>query len=662
MSKEKGKRKKEKVEVHAAIRPRSGNPPGTDGRSHLAAGWLLFLFPFSFFLFPFSLAGAALDPQIDKPYHLQVVLRIARNRLLTQVFRDQVERQLQDSLQGALGDLAQVEIVHEHPLLKEVEAKGLQAALDGYSALSETKTHFVLIDFVNGRYEIQARQHDGFTGLASPVVRHSSTADRQLVARSAALLIDLDFGLAGTLQIERMKGENVDIKLKGGALGVPLAPWVQKDQVFAVAQVGQAAARERSVRIPWTLLQVQEEPSGPVCHCRVLHRGTDPLPPARGVLGYRCLKLGTTQAPLRLRVVKDDLKTPFPGVQVWIRDRSFEGSGLEYKSTNRDGLVTSERLYEDVAFVELLYERQVLARVPVEIVEDVTVTCPVRVGDAGGTKAQLYERRYLWMKRLSDSRDVAETIVKELNSLRGQASQRAMARAQEGLKALQTDLTDLTMQRDSLRAAGARELPKTAPLDLSKGEELLQELQNRRDELQQYIGDLQKFIAEETDPRRQHWGEMLAQAAHQEREAEFDAAIKLYQQVLAEAGDSPQVREKLDKLTRDWTPPKNEAHARARKFIYETWPRLQTAAQIQAHLNEARKAFEACKENGDRLAPRKLLKTYEAHTALLNKEVDALRPAEREDDQRTAETIVKLTPELKKFNEEVKGYLSKMSP
>jgi hypothetical protein len=166
-----------------------------------------------FFLCPFSFARGALDPETDKPYHLQVVLRIAENRLSTPVFRDQVERQIGDSLRAALGDLARVEIVHQHPLLAEVEAKGLQQALDGYSVLSDTKTHFVLIDFVDGRYEIQARQHDGFTGLASPV-RHSSTADRQLVARSATLLIDQDFGLAGTL--EQVENGRVTVKLKGG--------------------------------------------------------------------------------------------------------------------------------------------------------------------------------------------------------------------------------------------------------------------------------------------------------------------------------------------------------------------------------------------------------------------------------------------------------------
>src|SRR5260370_38923766 len=124
------------------------------------------LFLVSLFLLPVSLARGALDPETDKPYRLQVVLRIAENRLLTPVFRDRVERELRESLQAALGDLASVEVVRQHPLLKEVEAKGLQAALDGYSILSDATIHFVLVAFVDALYEIPARPHARFTSLA----------------------------------------------------------------------------------------------------------------------------------------------------------------------------------------------------------------------------------------------------------------------------------------------------------------------------------------------------------------------------------------------------------------------------------------------------------------------------------------------------------------
>src|SRR5262249_26277832 len=156
-----------------------------------------------------------------------------------------------------------------------------------YAVLSDTKLHFVLIDFVNGLYEIQARQYDGFTGLASPVVRHSSTSDRWLVARSAALLVNQDFGFNGTVPAGRITGDRVELHLKGASLGVPLDRWVRKGEVFAVTQTVQVGPQQRAFRMPFTLLQVIDAPRDGVCSCHVLYRKTDPragpLPAGPGV-------------------------------------------------------------------------------------------------------------------------------------------------------------------------------------------------------------------------------------------------------------------------------------------------------------------------------------------------------------------------------------------
>jgi hypothetical protein len=618
---------------------------------------------------PFSLARAALDPETDKPYQLQIVLRIADNRLLTPTFRETVARQLRDSLQADLGDLALVRIVHQHRLLKEIETRGLQAALDNYSDLSDTKTHFVLIDFVNGRYEIQTRQHDGFTGLSSPVVRRSSTADRQVVAHLAALLIDQDFGLAGTVDLERMEAGNteakVDIQLKGGALGVPLDRWLKKDQVFAVSLIPPGPA-PHSIRMSWTLLQVAEEPHGARCRCRLLSRWDDPLPRrAAGVLGYRCLKLGTTRAPLRLRVVKDDkLKTPLSGVQVVIRTRGFTGtSGLDAEAvtTKIDGLVQSQQEYQNVAFVRIFEGQLTLARAPVEIIQGLTITCPVSVNPELVAQEELLDRRRRWLSLLADNLAIANYLTKELNHMAGESSERRLARAQEGLKVLQTAIGDLTLQHDELRAASAGEATKTMPLDLKEGEERLKDLQDQGNDLQQYIRQLQEIIDKEKDPRRRQWREMLAEANRREREAEFDKAIALYQQVLEKSGDIPDLRRHLDALKNAWAV-KSEAHAKARDFIYHVWPKQQKAAQMKARLDEARNAFQVCKEAGDSLSPQMLLKTFAEHTRQLDQEVDALHPDQKEDDLKTTQTIIDLTKELKKFNDEVKEYLAKAKP
>ena len=74
-------------------------------------------------------AAPALETEADKPYQLQVVLQVSEHRMLTDVFKDRLRRELRDSLQAALGDLAKVTVVDKHPLLNEVEAKGLEALM-----------------------------------------------------------------------------------------------------------------------------------------------------------------------------------------------------------------------------------------------------------------------------------------------------------------------------------------------------------------------------------------------------------------------------------------------------------------------------------------------------------------------------------------------------
>ena len=629
---------------------------GRSRRFCVIACCLFFLF--SSLLFPLPLARGALDPETDKPYRLQVVLRIAENRLLTPVFRDLVERQLRESLQAALGDLASVEVVRQHPLLKEVEAKGLQAALDGYSILSDAKIHFVLVDFVDGLYEIQARQHDGFTGLASPV-RRSSTADRQLVARLATLLIDQDFGLAGT--VEQIQGDRVTVKLKGGRLGARLGYWLQKDQVFAVIQIMQGSAQQRrSFRMPLTLLQVLEEPRGEACRCRLLSRPfKDPLPQAPSVLGYRCLKLGTTEAPLRLRVVvrDDKLGTPVPNAQVRISTRGFGVDDiLDTVSTNQDGLVRSPHSYKHVAFVRILTFEKLVTQVPIEIIQDQTITCPVNVSAETAAQGELLYRREQWLRHVNDGLDVANNLVKELNAMAAMtepSSESALRRAQAGLTALQNDISNLTAEHAGLSADGVKESPR--------GEEGLKQLQGLHDTLQGFIGELQANVTKEKDPKRKELIKLAAQAKFQEQEAEFDAAIKLYKQVQAQGEDTPELRAKIAALE-GARKPKNKQHEKAQAFIFDAWPKLETATQINARLEEARLAFSTCREVGDTLSPQKLLKAYAMHTERLAKEGDTLQPQDKEDDRKTAQLIIDLSQKLKEFNEQVKEYLRKAQP
>ena len=48
----------------------------------------------------------AIDPEADRPYDFQLILRVAPNRQLTPTFCRQLQSDLQDNLQAALGNLA----------------------------------------------------------------------------------------------------------------------------------------------------------------------------------------------------------------------------------------------------------------------------------------------------------------------------------------------------------------------------------------------------------------------------------------------------------------------------------------------------------------------------------------------------------------------------
>src|SRR5207248_353196 len=257
-----------------------------------------------------------------QPYQLQVVLGIAKHPLLTPVFQQKMQRELRDSLQAALGRLARVEVVRDHPRLKEVESKGLKHAMDGWNFVDESKLHFLLVS------------------------------------------------------------------------------WLKKGDVMAVSQlVDQAGAGQASFRMPWTLLQVADEPREGKCPCQLFNRFSPPLPSASGILGYRCLKLGTSRGRLRLRVVSDDkLGTPLNGRFVRINSEGFQGDAQEQLTTNPDGIATSVQPYANVAFIKVFEGGTALAKIPLEILDDRTITIPVSNNPEAERRGQLYLRRDRWLR------------------------------------------------------------------------------------------------------------------------------------------------------------------------------------------------------------------------------------------------------------------------
>jgi hypothetical protein len=628
---------------------------------------------------PSNLAAAGLDGEVDKPYQFRVIVLIAKNPVFTPAFKDRVKRGLQGALQGDLGDSAEVEVVDRAALeaerkstengqakarlgsldralelIRKVEDEGLQQAIDNWKEVSEIKTHIVLLAFVDGIYTLRARQFDGISGLPSPLVRESQTNDRELVVREAALLIDRDFGLVGTVRASARKSTEVEILLKAGSLG-PLNTRIQKGDVFALSQIKQGSAGPRSFRVPEALLQVVEEPQKTVCRCRLWHRYEDPLASGPAVLGYRCLMLSTTEARLHVRLV-DGKDRPRGGLRVTISADEQGTSNVFQGATDADGFVGTAEPYRNMAFVRVLNEAgaAISAPIPVEILGERPQVCRILASEKAEKTGQYeFDRRFL-IGRLNESLVAMSVVVAELNQARRspQARQEALAKTRAALKELETDLT-------TYREEMARLNRLARGIDLGPVKERVQALQKKQRDFQRYISEIEEVVRDETDPARARLRQMAENAQLLEHDAQFDQAIALYEEIVKEARNVPKFqayRDRLEQLKKAWTP-KNEEHRQARAFLYDTWPKLETAAQVKARLGEANQAFQVCKGAGDRLTPLMLLKANTVHATRLAKRLEGILSSTNVDDQNEGKIIVEVQEGLEKLTNEAADFL-----
>jgi tetratricopeptide (TPR) repeat protein len=626
---------------------------------------------------------AALDPETNKPYQFRIVLIFDQHREYTPLFKDLVKRTVRDGLQAALGNMGQVEAVDnqslddhsaakESPskerrvllestrkLIKDVQDKGLQSALDDWKEVSEIKTHVVSIRLVGEDHEIQARQFDGLSGMASPVVRTVIVRDREMVGRSALWLIDRDFGLVGTVQPPGPGATEVQVVFKGSGL-VPLAPWVKPGQVFAVSQIAKGSTGQRAFRIPDTLLQLMEEPQNGTGRCRLLNRKENPMPSGPAVQGYRCLKLGTTQGAPRFRLVDEKDRPVGAGQRVRITGSGFGPNPENDLATDADGFATpnpQKGLYRHVALLHVLSRNgeQLFGAIPRPILDDRPIICRLKI-DAGADRAgQLEIARTSLMLRMDESLLGVSGLVNELNRLAAQATTRddALRLAQKGLDDLKEGVSTYRDALVRLRAA--------PHLSISPLHERLKALQDKEQMFQRYIDQLKKVKQDEADPVRAKLGELAGKAQLLEGEAQFEQAIELYEQILKESANLQGVNRKqyadhLDQLKRDWAI-KGDQHREARTFVYQKWPALDSADHLKGAMEEAQKALQTFKDVGDRMSPLMLLRANATHATRLAKRLEEILTSNKAEDREEGKVIVEVKDSLEKLTNEARQLL-----
>jgi hypothetical protein len=592
-------------------------------------------------------ARAALDPELKKPYQLEVVLYIADNRALTQLFQEEMLSALRDQLRQTFGALAQINVKRQHALLPEIVARGLEQALDGWEQTSETQTHFVLLDYREGQYRLQTRAYDGMTGQATALIGRVQTGDRAAVPLLAARLIEQAFGPVGTVT---PAGKDMTLTLKAGGLGT-LDRWVKTGDVFAVSRVVPQGPKVRATRIAWALLEVLDGPRDGVCRCRYVHRFLDDdLREAPGTLGFRALKLATTQALVRLRFLDDETLQPLDAgtkVQVF---RPGAKDKVEL-TTNRDGVAVTRVPFSHLVVVHLPDERVSL---PIEVIEGRTVVCRIKVKGGSDTLAALDYRRDAWLRRVYDNIRLASERAKELGKDLSKSLQAAKVNGSEGLTNLEMELAHLTQEHNELKRLKEENKLLAKQFDLREGEQRLAELRERHKKLKDFVRDIDDAIKK--GEQNAAMSQVLARASLLEAEAEYAQAIVLYEKVLAKSPDQAKVRAHLDQLKRAWAIEKGSKHEAARTFVYDTWPKLEVGA-LKENLKVAGQMLATLKAADDRLTPQKMLQANAVHAVKLKKEFDRLRQQDSADNRSQAKVISQVAQGMVQLTEEIIAFI-----
>jgi tetratricopeptide (TPR) repeat protein len=603
-------------------------------------------------------APAQLDPEPKTPTLWRVVLKAKPHPLLSPSFREQLKRDALAALQPAMGPLGTVEVIDLgevprdkwEPLWQQFDDKGF-SALDASRDLTGAKTHFLALEYRDGQYHLEARQHDGFAGLASPVVRKQSVRAAELVGRTAGLMLDRDFGPTGSFDATPGKVDAVKVALRGGQLGALGDRVVKVGDVFAVSQVFKTqrpapppvrtatgkiiAAPPGSVPPPalsatlrpFTLLRVIEVNKDGTVRCGVLTLYQNPFPAANNLVGYRCMKLGTVDAPLTVRLVTSNPADQKSTGQATVR-ATEAGFGTppdpKDRFTFRDGLFRSERPLANVACVTVTHGGRSVP-FPVPVLGPEPVNLPFEINPELERKAENLRGLVAAAARVADARN-AQTICFEATAalIEKKKNADALARARGGFQA--ADAADKGIADDLARI---KESPDASPELVRSIERQLAALRQFNVQLAAHVKTLEAVVARENDPtiaaREVQAEALVTRITLLLGRGDVDEAINAYDLLVTLLPENADVKARRDKLKADWAP-KSDAHSKARDYLLKKWPAVATVPDFRDSLPDLGRAVEECKKAGDKYALRKLLTVFTAAGVKLNDLVAPLDP------------------------------------
>lgn len=613
-------------------------------------------------------ASAQLDTEPKTPYLWRVVVKAQPHPLVSPALREQVRRDVAAALQPALGHLGVVEVVDlaDLPrdkwdsLWQQFEDKGF-AALDAPRDLNGAKTHFLTVEYRDGRYHLESRQHDGFSGLASPVVRRQSVRSPEMVGRTAGLMLDRDFGLVASADpVNLPRGQEVKelrVTVRGGQLG-PLDRHVKAGDVFALSQVvktnrpAPAPVRTATGKIiapppgsapppgytanprAFTLLRVTDVAKDGTLRCGVLSRYENPVLPGANVAGYRCMKLGTVEGTLAVRLVTTD---PAYQKSVGLATVAASETGFPaspdpkdlFKYNRESGLFRSDRPLANVACVTVSRAGSRPVRFPVPVLGGDPVSLPFELNDEIEREAEYVREAVAAHARAADARN-AQTVCFDATAklIEKQRNADALARAKGGYQA--ADAADRSVSDDLTRLRANPGKSAEAARLVAGTEKQLQALREFNKQLDRHIKTLEEVVRRENDPRIAAT-EIQAQALNARiavllGAGDVEEAIVAYDQLLTLLPDDAAKKAERDRLKAEWAP-KSEAHAKARQYLLRTWAAVATIPDFRDSVPQLAREVQVCIDAGDRYTLRKLLTVFSAALVKLNDLVAALDPA-----------------------------------
>jgi len=631
--------------------------------------------------------AAPLDSHANAPYAWRVIVKFESSPWFTPGFRAQIGRDIATALKPAVEGVAKLEVVDlatiapeaRAPLVKAFAEKGWPALeSEEFRKLTDAKTHFLRIAVTSaGGFRLEARQHDGSTGLPSPALRWKETSTPDTVGRIAGMLVGRDFGPTATVEPSEINAETVRVTFRGGALA-GFDRLVKAGDVFAVAAIRelprQATKTPTGVVKPdlspivrvgqprlYTLLQVDGPIIDGACKCRVLTGLETAFPVARGIVGYRAIKLSTVDGPVQLRVLDQDGTPPAAG-QLLVARASDSGFTLRADVRDalelRDGVFRSGRTLKNVACVIVGLGAGREWRFPVPVLGDGPVVVRVVLKAEDAVRAA-YERECQDLRgRVAEARTANAALIDALTALilKGR-NQDALDRAKAGSASLTSADAELTAELEKLKKNPAANDPIPSALLGASGDQLVA-VRAAKGAVETRIGELTEALKKQADPARYEKEfrakELVASIRTKVELGDVAEAFDLYDQ-LFELTQQDDVKAQKKKLEDEWEP-RGEAHKSARQFVAQTWRTTAGLAGFRDAVEPLKAALAEMTSLADRLGLRNFLSSLEPAYVKLKVILDDLDPTDRAQ----VKEVQRLSQELKVIEDGVREELKKI--